>query len=83
MPLHFHDRDNSPGDCFWMRWWGYAKRHRYDNLKFPAHCHWPSSVTLQSRTPEIGIRSTNGAIEGEIEGVRKRGRQGSGEREEE
>ena len=29
MLLHIPDRVNSPGDCVWMGWWGYAKREEF------------------------------------------------------
>ena len=29
MLLHIPDRVDSPGDCFWMGWWGYAKREEF------------------------------------------------------
>ena len=31
MLLHIPDRVNSPGDCFWMGWWGYAKREELNS----------------------------------------------------
>ena len=29
MLLHCPDSGNSPGNCFWMGWWGYAKRQEF------------------------------------------------------
>ena len=31
MLLHFPDQRNSPGDRFWMGWWGYAKRQEFED----------------------------------------------------
>ena len=30
--LHNADQGNSPGDCFWMDWWGCAKRERFSSF---------------------------------------------------
>ena len=42
MLLHIPDRVNSPGDCFWMGWWGYAKREQF--VKLATESHQPSGL---------------------------------------
>ena len=49
---HIPDQVNSPGDCFWMGWWGYAKRE-----EFKGGCrHGPSRPPGPPRWPKTGSR---------------------------
>ena len=47
MRLRIPDQGNPPGDCFWMGWWGYAKREQFLFMVL----HLPLLLLLLSRIP--------------------------------